>query len=143
MQNTNPKIVKFIEDNIESLNYKINYMNNPTDGESHFGKDELMMQLGTALYYQEKIENNDTADIDNLTMIVEDRTIYRLLEKYNLHICDEFVYIYNKENNIVDVRLYDNVTSEYTIEDIRQSFRYPEYKDSYNTKDENDEDIPF
>jgi|GEM_PF-1136290 hypothetical protein len=101
----NLDIEAYIMQNIESVNSKIEFTNNPDNNDQgYYGESELNMQLATALYYAQKLKENDFDDIDELDLIYDDATIYGLLNKYQIRANFDFVYGYDSATN----KVFDN-----------------------------------
>ena len=95
------KVVEFIQQQLESINAKIDFMNNPKrhrhDG--HYDRNELKMQLGSALFYVELLEMKSATEISDFEMIYGDSEIYRLIHKYKLIADWNFHYLYDPKTN--------------------------------------------
>ena len=102
------KVVEFIQQQLESINAKIDFINNPKrhPDDGYYGRDELNMQLGSALFYVELLEMKSVTEISDFEMIYDDSEIYRLIHKYKLIADWNFHYLYDpKTNKISDKRI--------------------------------------
>ena len=95
------KVVEFIQQQLESINAKIDFINNPKrhPDDGYYGRDELNMQLGSALFYVELLEMKSVAEISDFEMIYDDSEIYRLIHKYKLIADWNFHYLYDPKTN--------------------------------------------